>query len=86
MGLRSRVAGLVPLLSFLFALVVGLLVDQALALKEILADLGTRWYWALHEGMLQDLLHGWPLVWVQGHHLLEEVFEVVRVNPSFQDF
>ena len=74
------VLSIVTLLSLGFALSVGLVIDSALAVGEVLIDGGARWDGTLHEGMGKDLLHRGTLVWVQGHHLLEEVLELVCVD------
>lgn len=66
----------VAALAFLLSLIVRLLVDQCLSLGELNFDLFNGRNWALHPWVLQDLVDGEPLCWVQRHHLLEEVFEL----------
>lgn len=78
----SLLVGICTSLTFLFTLVVSLLIHELLSPGEVALDLliaghATRF---LNPGVLIYLLHRGSMVRLQGHHLLEEVLEFGRVN------
>ena len=64
------------LLSFVFSLVVRILINNLLSLVEVLLDLVVTCDWTLHPLMVQDIIDGESVRWVRGHHLLEEVLKL----------
>ena len=68
------------LLTFSLTLVVCLSIDDLLAVGEVCPDLCLSGHGSLHPVVSEHLLDSGSLSWVQSHHLLEEIFELVRVD------
>ena len=77
---NTRLAGFSTLLALLFSLAVCLSVDTALAISEVYSDLQIRRDRAIHPWVRKDLFDCRPLRRFQGHHPLEEIFELRRVQ------
>lgn len=76
----SCIGGLMALLTLGFALIVRFLVDEVFPVGEVGLDFCLRWDSALHPWVSVDFVDLRPLSWVKGHHLLEEILELGRVD------
>ena len=76
----SLVVSIVALLSLGLTLGMSLVINPTLTHSEVLSDLSAAGDRTLHEGMSTDLLHRGTLIGVEGHHLLEEILEFIRVD------
>lgn len=74
----TRTSVLMALVSLGITLLLSLLVDDVFSNSEVAGDLILCREFALHPGVLHDLLNRRPILGLQGDHLLEKVFKVCR--------